>query len=87
MSQQDPNKKKIDDNPVAILLQFLQGQQHLVQNPPPDMTIPEIVDTKVLVEAIEKFIIEFNAAVYEVKTLREIVKLHDQSQKNSGIIL
>jgi hypothetical protein len=84
---QDPNKKKIDDNPVAILLNFLNGQQVLVANPPPDMTIPEIVDTKVLIQAIEKFIIEFNAAVYEVQTLRETLKLYDMTKKNSGIIL
>lgn len=84
---QDPNKKKIDDNPVAILLEFLKGQQYLIQNPPPDMTIPEIVDTKVLVKAIEKFILEFNAAVYEVQTLRETLKMYDMTKKNSGIIL
>jgi len=83
----DTNKKTIDENPVAILLEFLKGQQYLVQNPPPDMTIPEIVDTKVLVQAIEKFIVEFNAAVYEVQTLRETLKMYDMTKKNSGIIL
>ena len=83
----NPDKKKIDDNPVAILLNFLQGQQALVENPPPDMVITEIVDTKVLVEAIEKFIIEFNAAVYEVKTLREIIKMHDNSIKKPSFLI
>lgn len=86
-NMQDLHKKKIDDNPVAILLNFLSGQKHLLDNPPTDMDITEIVDTKVLVEAIEQFIIQFNSSVYEVKTLREIIKMHDNSIKKPSLLI
>lgn len=86
MTDFQPNKKKIDENPVAILLQFLNSQRALIDNPPTDMVIEEIIDTKVLIGAIEKFITEFNAAVYEVNTLRETLKLYDQTRKPEIIV-
>lgn len=89
MSNQEkfsPHKKTIDENPVAILLTFLNGQKNLLENPPPQMDLKEIVDTKVLVRAIEKFIVEFNAAVYEVQTLREQIRLNNKIEKPRNII-
>ena len=86
MNEFEPRKKKIDENPVAILLQFLEGQKQLLANPPHQMDISELVDTKILVNAIEKFILEFNAAVYEVHTLRESIKLIEENKKTKLIL-
>ena len=87
MKEFEPPKKKIDENPVAVLLQFLHDQKELVKNPPPQMDVSEIVDTKILINSIEKFIVEFNAAVYEVQTLRETLKFIDEKQKKPDLLI
>lgn len=83
----DPKKKKIDENPVAVLLHFLKMQRMLVEDPPVDMTLDEIVDTKVLCKAIGDFVDQFNAACYEIKVLRETLKLYDQTQKKPNLTI
>ena len=84
MSEFEPKKKTTDENPIAILLTFLNGQQQLLNNPPPDMLLPEIADTRVLVKALEKFIVEFNAAVYQCRTLEEQIELLKTRAKLTG---
>lgn len=83
----EPPKKETDNHPVAVLLTFLNGQKTLLNNPLPDMDLNEIADTKVLVDAIENFILEFNAAVYECKTLRAKLDLVAATQATPKIIL
>ena len=82
-----PQKKKIDDNPAAILLNFTKQQKLLLASPPQGMTLEEVLDTRVLVGALDSFIEQFNAAVYEVQTLREALKMLDEQKKPTGLIV